>query len=476
MSETLHCRSSSEGMLALSGFGKLSEREGWYTKWEAVLFVLLLFIVVRSISELIPPFQSPDEVNHIQRAYTLAEGNWLPMREGDAAGGMVDTALLKYTDYFSALPFDYSAKEDRTLLAHTESIKWTSKRVFSDFSNTAVYFPIPYIPQALALNIGERLHLTVQNSYFLARTFSLSATLGILLCALLSYPVPMPLIALFLLPMSLFQMASASMDSVCFAVSLLAASLFMRAADEEVRFGPSLHVVLTICLVVLATVRQNLICFTFLPAVLYTIRRSPSYFFSAGAGFLLAALWSVYLTHGFSNVSPYNITPIEAIKFYLAHPQALVLTTVKTVTNYDLLIFYRDSFIGNFGGLDTPLGSGTYSAFTFLLLLLALVTFQWSRERFLRLSTISLVCGGLVAVAVLFFLLLVAWTPYRAPFIQGVQGRYFVPILAFAGYPLFAARISPLRRKLGLLVMFILLQLSMMSTGSALIDRYFVSG
>ena len=124
--------------------------EQWYTKRDAVLFVLLLFVVVQSVSTLIPPFQSPDEVNHLQRAYTLSQGDWLPTWRGNSAGGAVDTGLLKYTDYYSAIPFDYSAKVTRTLLANSDNIGWTSERVFSDFSNTALYFPIPYIPQALA--------------------------------------------------------------------------------------------------------------------------------------------------------------------------------------------------------------------------------------------------------------------------------------------------------------------------------------
>ena len=449
--------------------------EYWYKKRDAMLFVLLLLILVQSISILIPPFQSPDEVNHIKRAYTLAHGSWLPTLKGNSAGGEVDTGLLAYTEFFSALPFDYAAKENRATLARTENIKWTSKRAYSDFSNTALYFPVPYLPQALALNLGENLHLPVSASYSLARSFSLAATLAVILCALLVYPVPLLPIAVFLLPMTLFQMASASMDSVCFSISLLAASLFTRGCDRDFTFRPLLHCALWLCLIILATVRQNLFCFTLLPVALYPVRRSKTYFWSAGIAFLLAIMWPLYLTHGVSITSPYNITPREIGEFYLGHPLVLLSIIVKTVTNSALLISWRDSFIGTLGGLDTPLSAIAYDVLTVLLILLTLITFRWPKERILRLACISLVSEGVVAILVLFFLMLVIWTPRQADFIQGVQGRYFVPILLLVGVPLFSGPISPIRKTLGLFIVLILLQVSLMSTSSALIGRYWLS-
>lgn len=475
MSEPSECHSHRQHICAIEVSKKSTKEEGWYTKWEAIVFVLLLFVLVKSISVLIPPFQSPDEVNHILRAYTLSQGHWLPIREGDAAGGAVDSGLLEYTDYYSALPFDYSAKEDRTLLMHTENVNWSSKRIFSDFSNTALYFPVPYLPQAAALNIGERLTLSIRTSYFLARNLSLLATLAIILLALLIYPVPMFLIAVYLLPMTLFQMASASMDSVCFAISLLAASLFMRAANGRLSFGRCLHGLLMLCLLVLATIRQNLIFFTLLPAALYWVRRSWSYVASASAAFSLAVAWSLYLTSHFAVTSPYNMTAGEVMRFYLVHPLTLLSISVKTFTNPDLLVSWRDSFIGNLGGLDTPLSAGAYDALTILLILLALITFQWSKDRILLPINMSLVGGGLLATATLFFLMIVIWTPRQAPFIQGVQGRYFTPILMLSGFPLFSGHISPIKRRLCLIIMLILLQVSVMSTDSALIARYWLS-
>ena len=475
MSEEVGCRLSSIITPCVAAAHEPPVEAGWYTKRDAILFVLLLFVVIQVISELVPPFQSPDEVNHIKRAYTLAQGNWLPMREGDSAGGAVDSGLLAYMDSFSALPFDYSAKEDRALLAHTENIRWSYKRVFSDFSNTALYFPIPYVPQAAALNVGERLHLPIGASYSLARTFSLVATLAIILFALLCYPVPMIVIAVFLLPMTLFQMASASMDSVCFAVSLLAASLFMRGSDKALRFGPSLLGVLALCLFVLATVRQNLIFFTLLPAALYPLRRSNLCLALAAFTFLLATGWSLYLTRSFTILGPYDIAPHEVIRFYGTSPLALASISLKTITNISLLTAWTDSFIGNLGGLDTPLAPGVYAAITILLVVLAIATLKWTEVRSIRISSICLVGGGVVATGILVFLMLIAWTPRQAPFIQGVQGRYFVPILTLSAFPLFAGRISPMRRSFCLVIILILLHISLLSTTSALIGRYWLS-
>ena len=47
--------------------------EFWYSPYSAVGFILYLLILAQAISFLIPPFQSPDEAEHIKRAYLLSK-------------------------------------------------------------------------------------------------------------------------------------------------------------------------------------------------------------------------------------------------------------------------------------------------------------------------------------------------------------------------------------------------------------------
>jgi hypothetical protein len=64
--------------------------------------IILAFIFFTSIylSSIIPPFQSPDEIDHIKRAYLLTKGVIvLETQEGHSSGGQINEGLM---EYFSA--------------------------------------------------------------------------------------------------------------------------------------------------------------------------------------------------------------------------------------------------------------------------------------------------------------------------------------------------------------------------------------
>src|SRR5688500_16538896 len=90
-------------------------------------FLLLLLIVVLILSRLVPPFQSPDEFNHLKRAYLLSRGQvFLETTEGQS-GGAIDGGLLDYMNMFGRMPFSYEAKVTQKLLRDSKSIAWTDE-------------------------------------------------------------------------------------------------------------------------------------------------------------------------------------------------------------------------------------------------------------------------------------------------------------------------------------------------------------
>src|SRR6185295_8305915 len=59
----------------------------WYSKEQAMALLAGLFLIVRLFGELTPPFQSPDEFNHIKRAYLLSKGVIAVGSRGTQTGG-----------------------------------------------------------------------------------------------------------------------------------------------------------------------------------------------------------------------------------------------------------------------------------------------------------------------------------------------------------------------------------------------------
>lgn len=134
--------------------------------------VLLLFLGCYFLSTVIPPLKSPDEHDHIERAYLLGKGVFvLNQPERQSSGRDVDTGLLKYLN--SYLPFQNKMSAEAVSTA--SDIRWSGQRIFDPSPGTGYYFPAIYLPQTLGLLVGEWLDLTVDQSYRLSRASALIA-------------------------------------------------------------------------------------------------------------------------------------------------------------------------------------------------------------------------------------------------------------------------------------------------------------
>jgi len=109
----------------------------------------------------IPPFQVPDEPNHFLRAYQITPGDFIAekriiARYGPAAGGEVPVSLVKtIKKVIDRIPFNYHRKQNvaDVIAAFSFQLKREEKKFFN-FSNTAMYSPVPYIPQAVGIATG----------------------------------------------------------------------------------------------------------------------------------------------------------------------------------------------------------------------------------------------------------------------------------------------------------------------------------
>ena len=461
---------------ATVGVNQGCSADWWYSRCAATISLFFLFLLVQSISYLIAPFQSPDEFNHLKRAYLLSKGEVFLSSKNNHTGGNIDTGLLDYMGCFDSIPFNYDKQITNTDVAKFKEISWSGQRQFSELPNTAFYFPLPYVPQALALGVGEKVGLSVSNTYYLARLFSLTATLGLLWTALQLYPVPLVVLALFATPMTLFQLGSASLDSISFALSALAAALFMRGANKKYSFTVVMHISLFICLFSLATSRFNLIALTPLPAVLYTIRGSRSYLVSFGTLTLGSLAWILFALKTVQGMPPRQLSTIDTISYYLGDIGAFVHVLFATITNGAIINNYWNMFIGVLGWADTPLGTSVYAAFGVLFATLAFVSLQRQKAYLLTTGSVALVCGAAMSLFLLFVVLLVAWSPHPARAIEGMQGRYFTPILILLGFSIFGRRLSVPELRMGLAVIFGMVALSIVSMEPRLLSRYWISG
>ncbi len=447
----------------------------WYSRQSVIMFLAFLLLLVQAMSYLIPPFQSPDEFNHLKRAYLLSKGDIFLKSKDNLTGGNIDSGLLDYMGYFKTLPFDYNKKITSRNNSSSKNVVWSGERQFSDLPNTAEYFPLSYMPQALSFVIGEQAGLSVSSTYYLARFFSLMATLGLLWAAFTLFPVPPIVLALFATPMTLFQLGSASLDSVSFAMTVLAASLFMRGSDRNYTFSSGMLIALSVCLFALATTRINLIVLTLLPVILYSIRGNKSYLIASIALIFFSLAWIGFVLNTVQGMPTRELTTIGIIKYYLSDPASFFHVLFVTLTSADVWESYWKSYIGILGWQDAPLRHGVYVMFGILLFILALISLQRDKARLLDWGSLSLTCGALASIFLLYVIFLTTWMPHPAKVILGIQGRYFTPPLILLAFSIFNKTLSGVERKIGLFIIFVMIACSIASMAPELLDRYYMN-
>jgi uncharacterized membrane protein len=448
-----------------------------YTRSIAYLFVLALFLAVLSLSGVVPPLQSEDEVSHIERAYLLSKGDVILGTENGVTGGMIDSGLLKYASYFEAISIDYSNKVKSSDLAWTRKIGWGGAREFSNLPNTAVYFPLLYLPQAVAIGIGERADLSIDNTYRLARLFAQVASLSILLVALRLYPIPIVAIAIFVLPETLYQLCSASLDPISFSMTALVGALFLRAMDLEASFSDGMNLALAVSIFSLATSRLHLIGLLGLPFIIYRSRGAAHYWISGAVVLVASVAWIAIAFFSVHGVAVRSATTPEVLLFYMSHPGDFFGVIFRTLTDMAILSGYWITFVGLLGvWVDTPLDSVVYTLFAILLAWLAVQTLTCDMKRIMAAGNLSLLLCALLSVTVLAFIEIVAVTPHPANVVWGITGRYLAPTVVLLGFSVFNRQLSPTLTRVCWLVIYAMLVMSLWDVPPQLIKRYWLSG
>ena len=405
--------------------------------------VLLLMVTCIFLSVLIPPMQSPDEHDHIERAYLLRKGVFV-LSHPDAmpSGGLIDLGLLKYQKTYELVKTRLTA--DVTDAA--SHLKWTGDTMYNPSPGTGYYFPVIYAPQALGLAMGEALGLTIDHSYRLARAFATFAAGVLVLLAFRIYPVNALVLGLLAIPMTLFQFSSAGLDGISTALAMLSIASFMRIASDGAAATRLNFYVLAIAVTVLLTSRAHLLPFmAFLLAAYFYCRRDENFFLFLLSTSLILVWTAIAIKTTLGVVAAGSESTASIVWFYLKQPGVFLEVLWKTVSDKSTTDFYHMSFLGILGWLDAQFAAPTYTGLTIGLAAMALAaviaavmspavgTSLFGRFKKDWSQRLLLVVVALSSVLLIFFALLVTWTPHPASLILGVQGRYFlVPLMVLA--------------------------------------------
>ena len=416
----------------------------------AAIFCGLLVVSGLLISGTTPPLLSPDEHAHLVRAYTLTSGEWaMHTPAGRSTAAWVDPALAEYINIHresNRIAIGRSPGPPPTaaelVAAGNTSLSESAQPSSISAPGAAVYPPIAYLPQGLALGSARALHLPVASAYALARLVTLITSAAVLFAAfLLVTPSPLQL-ALLTLPMSLFQLASAALDGFSTSMAVLAISIYQALPAAQPRHRFILHVCLVSSILIVVPARLHLWPLLILLFLSARKLKSLSAWFTSLACLSTVLIWVARVSRSTVDLRRAQLSTdtVQTAIESLSHPGELIALLVRTLTNQELQGFYARSFIGVLGWLHLPLEPPeAYQMLALMLAICTVLTVSWTRHqrwRMLLEQTRWLLVGmAMLSALSVFILLLVAWTPdpTHAQLIEGVQGRYFlIPTLMVA--------------------------------------------
>jgi hypothetical protein len=385
------------------------------------------------MSAIVPPFQSPDEFDHVERAYALSKGRLLLDSDATTVSGVwTDDGLLAYMALYEHLPFDGDSRLGEATREAARDIRWAGTETFSGAPGTGYYLPIVYLPQALALALGREAGASIDASYRAARLASGSVAALLLFLAFLRWPPSLPVMALLLLPMTLFQWTGAGIDAVSIGAAVLALALWLQQEAAGTPASARRLAAVGALLVVVVGCRIHMAPLLLLP--LWMARPITVPRIALGLAPLAAiAAWTLVALATTEHPNTASMSAGDKLLAYATSPGRLIDVAWTTATTPAITAFYGRSFVGVLGWLDTALPSSVYATWGILLgaaLAAGLAVADWRRARPGHALVAFLGLGSAVLVPLL---LLLMWTPFESPTIDGVQGRYFLlPAMALA--------------------------------------------
>ncbi|MBO0856453.1 MAG: DUF2142 domain-containing protein [Nocardia sp.] len=425
------------------------------------VFVVVAAVFGTVFAVITPPFWGHDEITQFGRAYQVAHGGFAPQRISDDRGIAYGGKIPLSVDGLMGYAFDdYNRKPDEPAHLAADATGYdrlgaapltTDATKTMWFTNTAAYSPIPYVPAALGIRLAEATGLDTGDAVLLTRLAGLVAYLLIVALALRTlrgFRIQWLAFTIAVLPIALFQAGTITADTMTNALALLISCLLVKGVflDSRLSRGEVAATLATTLALPLSKPTYVLLAMlvVLIPARQFgfgkqsglgkILRWLPWCFAAVGAA--LFAVWMKLASPTGDGMGLmrqksewHSVRPGDQLHGILSHP--LHFSDVF----FDS-IWYRDQkwFTQFFGELGFSYVSVPAIAILACLLALAVSTGIADRLTGNRLRTWIIALTVPASVAMIYVTLYMSFSPVGYWLIDGVQGRYFVPLalIAFA--------------------------------------------
>lgn len=405
----------------------------YFCKRRSLVTFLAVFLLGIYYMSIFTPHTIPDEPVHFASAYRIS--NYMLLQGKN-----------NYDDrYF------YMREDDREFFSHydyriTGSNRDALKKDIRFRAENTDLVPSPqhgsdtklltYIPSAMGISLGRLLGLSGFLTYYLGRLFNLLFFAAVMALAVRWMPFGKQMLTVAaLLPMSLHLAASYSYDVYHMSMVFLMFAYLMRMMYREEKIDWKQLLCYGVLVVLAVPMKIVYVAVAALVLIVPKDRfRNPKYHLLFKILLGLVAVTAIFVGQlGYigrmagSSTTPGNGVAAYTIPWLLSHPKDTILLFANTV--YDRTDEYLTCLVGSsLGWFQTR----TPNFLALPILLILFLSFLKRDEEPAALRPASRGYSLLMFLAGCFlvlFSLLIDWTPFGSSIIQGVQGRYFIPLL-----------------------------------------------
>ena len=408
-------------------------------KIETTVFVSLLLLGL-VYNFLLLPFMSPDERTHIDMTYRYSNdllgieytGNdiIISKRMDDTKIELLENPSL--TNYYEVYNHVFEGVQDDSLV------------VTNSTANT--YAPIfVYLPAVLGMTVSRMLGLGSIAMLMVARWCNLAFFAGCVWWCMKKLPFgKMALAVIAFFPMTIQQCNSFSYDAVITSVLFLFSTYIICMTYEEKPLKGSDVVIVSILGALLVYGKSGVYLPVCLAALLIPTKKFGAVWKKlAAAGSLVGIAMLSYINRNSGTVTQVMSTTAETsavgatagnavamgytVGYFLQNPWKLIQMLANTAA--DKAEFYLESIVGQkMGWVEIEISRVVFVGFL-ILFLISMLKVRGEKQYVTSgqkwwISIVCLLSSGMILMG-----MLLTWTPFGYVSIEGVQGRYFTPLL-----------------------------------------------
>jgi uncharacterized membrane protein len=393
-----------------------------------------------------PPWQTNDEDRHFYNSLYYANGYFKPASREGKIGNPMPKKMQEQVQSSQGIRFSDSSKINKKMLEELkEELYDKTDTIFYDNPNYDIN-PVGYFPNIIGVKLGEIYKKNPIIVQWWGRAFGLFVYLIIVFFAIRIIPVYKNVLMLVALtPMSLYQAASITYDTLCNATTFLIIAFFIKWLVQKEK---------------ISTRELWLFCFAFLLQIFskrgyffipFLVLMIPSEKFNFSYAkiklvILFAVIimlpkftWGAYInSFHFQGGKPfqndYLINASQNLAFHLKNIPGMISDLFSNVLMQGKYVLVGG--IGRFGYSYIPLPDTWIFLYVIALLVMASIDHDnnFKLKKIQRVISVSIL---LVSLAVIIVGLYLNISPVGARLIFGAQGRYFIPIIPLILFQLF---------------------------------------